>query len=393
MNILFFANRIPFPPHRGDKLKIYNLARRIAKNHTLYLIAFVEQKSDFQYQKQLEEIFDEVHLVYLPVWKSWLNSALNFFGKIPFQLAYFKSKKMADQLHDFLENHSIDVIHTQHLRMSQYTRNITNIPRILDLPDAYSLYWQRRKTVKRPLLNRIFDALESKRVVQYEKVVYDFDLNLVCSVEDRDHLLNIHPKSNIGLLRNGVDLETFAFKGHNYSRNKTLLFTGNMDYAPNVDAVLHFVENIFPKIKSQFPDIEFVVAGQRPLKSILDLASADVKITGFVEDISKMYEQADVVVAPLRFGAGTQNKVLEAMAMGVPVVCTDIGFKGLEIATGDGVFHANDDTEFISHVVKLLSSEELRKKTGEKGLSQARGKFSWDGISADLEAHFLSLKN
>ncbi len=393
MKILFLANRIPYPPFRGDKLKIYNLTRRLQEGNELYLIAFVEHQSEMQYKAELDTIFQEVHLVYQPKWKSWFNAAINFLGAQPFQLAYFRSTKMANILNSFLESHEIDVIHTQHLRMSQYTSHIKSYPRILDLPDAYSLYWKRRKEVKRPWYNRIFDSLESGRVIEAEKVVYKYDLNLVCSVEDRDHLLEVHPGAQVDLLRNGVDLETFTYNQHDYSRAQTLLFTGNMDYAPNVDGVVYFVEELFHQIKSTYPNIRFVIAGQRPVKQVLDLAADDVEITGFVEDISAMYEQADVVIAPLRFGAGTQNKVLEAMAMGVPVVCTDIGFKGLEIESGEGVFHAQNGEHFVHHVCALLGSEELRRKTGQKGLELARNKFSWDGISRQLMAHFVSVTN
>ncbi|MFT5513273.1 MAG: glycosyltransferase involved in cell wall biosynthesis [Bacteroidia bacterium] len=360
-------------------------------DHELYLIAFVESKSELQYKKDLDPIFKEVHLIYQPKWKSYLYSALNVLDTMPFQLAYFKSNLMSKQIHSFLDTTKIDVIHTQHLRMSQYTRALKKYPRILDLPDAYSLYWKRRKEVDRPWWNRLFDTLESKRVIEAEKVVFDYDLNLVCSVEDRDHLLKIHPGSKVKLLRNGVDLETFSFNNHDYSRAKTLLFTGNMDYAPNVDAVVYFVENMWTQLTKSHPEIKLVIAGQRPVKQVLDLASKNIQITGFVQDISDMYRQADIVIAPLRFGAGTQNKVLEALAMGVPVVCTDIGFKGLEIESGDGVFHAANDNQFIDHVSALLASKELRESTGQRGLKLAQTKFSWDGLAKTLEEHFFSL--
>ena len=152
-----------------------------------------------------------------------------------------------------------------------------------------------------------------------------------------------------------------------------------MDYAPNVDAVVYFVENMWPELTTKYPTLRLVIAGQRPIKQVLDLATDNIEVTGFVEDISEMYTQADIVIAPLRFGAGTQNKVLEALAMGVPVVCTNIGFKGLEIKSGEGVFHAKNDNQFVAHVSALLDSESLRRETGQKGLELARTKFSWDG--------------
>ncbi len=391
LKVLFLANRIPYPPFRGDKLKIYNLSRRLCKDHELYLIAFVESREELKYKKELDPIFKEVHLIYQPKWRSYVNTAWNLLYSAPFQLAYFKSRKMAKTVKSFLASHPIDIIHTQHLRMSQYTWDLIQYPRILDLPDAYSLYWKRRKEVQRPWWNRVFDAMESKRVIEAERIVIHFELNLVCSVEDRDHLRDIHPIADVKLLRNGVDLETFQYKNQDYSRANTLLFTGNMDYAPNVDAVVYFVENMWPELTTKYPTLRLVIAGQRPIKQVLDLATDNIEVTGFVEDISEMYTQADIVIAPLRFGAGTQNKVLEALAMGVPVVCTNIGFKGLEIKSGDGVFHAKNDNQFVAHVSALLDSESLRRETGQKGLELARTKFSWDGIAKDLEEHFLSI--
>ncbi|MFT4523034.1 MAG: sugar transferase (PEP-CTERM/EpsH1 system associated) [Bacteroidia bacterium] len=391
MKILFLANRIPYPPFRGDKLKIYNLAKRLCADHTLYLIAFVENKEELKHRSKLEEIFEEVHLVFQPVWRSWFMSALNIFGSAPFQLAYFKNRRMHECLADFLDKTSIDVIHTQHLRMSQYTANLKAHKRILDLPDAYSLYWERRKKVKRPFLNRIFDSIESERVVRAEHVINSYDLSLACSVEDQAHLQKLHPNAKVGLLRNGVDLETFKPRNNSYEGAEKLLFTGNMDYAPNVDAVTYFVNNLFQTIITMYPNVRLVIAGQRPVKEVLDLKSDRVEVTGFVENMADAYAAADVVIAPLRFGAGTQNKVLEAMAMGVPVVCTDIGFKGLELKSGEGVLHASNDEAFIKHVCALLESKDLRKKVGAMGIQHAEQTFSWDGIAKVLEAHFKSV--
>lgn len=277
--------------------------------------------------------------------------------------------------------------------MAQYTAELAAPPRILDLPDAYSLYWERRKKVERPWYNRIFDHLESSRVIRYEKVLKRFELSLLCSVEDRDHIRKLHPGTHAELLRNGVDLELFSYQGHDYSRNQTLLFTGNMDYAPNVDAVIYFVREMFPTIRQRFPQIKLVIAGQRPVDAVRSLASEHIEVTGFVPDISEMYAASDVVIAPLRFGAGTQNKVLEAMAMGVPVVCTDIGFAGLETESGNGVLHAENDKQFIQHVTDLFTSEQRRKEVGQKGLEVARSKFSWDGIAQQLETYFTEVKS
>jgi sugar transferase (PEP-CTERM/EpsH1 system associated) len=392
LNILFVANRFPYPPFRGDKLKIYNLTRRLAKSHKLYLVTFYEDRDELNDLHHLQDIFEEIELVYLPKWRSILNGIPALFSSTPLQVAYFRSAKMHRMVKKALDSYDIDVVHTQHLRMSQYTKSL-DLPKILDLPDAFSLYFKRRNETERPFINRLVDSLEIGRLVKAEKVIKQYDKTLVCSREDKTYLEKLHQADNLDLLLNGVDLETFDVgDGHDYSHNQTILFTGNMDYAPNVDAVQYFSKEMWPEIYESYPNSTFVIAGQRPVDAVKDLGKLDgVKVTGFVPDIQDMYREASLVVAPLRFGAGTQNKVLEAMAMGVPTVCTHIGFEGLQVNSGEGVVLAKEEDQFILEVKSLLQAEEIRKRVGEQGLKIARSRFSWNRIAENLESHLVSV--
>jgi glycosyltransferase involved in cell wall biosynthesis len=215
-----------------------------------------------------------------------------------------------------------------------------------------------------------------------------YNLALTCSAEDLAYLERTHAAKNLRVLPNGVDLDTFSPRQHDYSHNKTLLFTGNMDYAPNVDAVVYFTSEILPLIKAVHPGVQFVIAGQRPVAKVTALAGDGVIVTGFIKDLAAKYNEASVVVAPLRFGAGTQNKVLEGLAMGIPVVCSNIGFAGLGIAQGEGAFMQTDPKLFAQSVVDLLNSEDLRRATGEKGIEVIQQRFSWDKIATTLEGYF-----
>lgn len=388
MNILFLANRFPYPPFRGDKLKIYNLAKRLSKNHKLHLVTFLENPKDIEHLPELEKIFDTINLVKLPKWKSLFQCILGIFSKTPFQVLYFRSKKMHEALRTFFIQHAdIEVVHVQHLRMSQYL-NQSDTPQILDLPDAFSLYWERRLKTKRVLWQRIFDHLESRRVTNYESVIKNYPKCLVCSLEDLKHLEKVHHANNLDLLPNGVDLGTFGSQPHDYSIHSRILFTGNMDYAPNVDGVIYFTQEIFPIILKKCPNVKFVIAGQRPVKQVTDLANSNITITGFVPDLSEEYNRASVVVAPLRFGAGTQNKVLEAMACGVPVVCSEIGFGGLGIQSGEGAIKETDPIAFANTIIELLQSEKKRETVGLKGREVIQTKFNWDNICKELEKDF-----
>lgn len=392
MKILFFANRIPYPPYRGDKLKIYNLAKRLQHNHELHLLTFAQTKEEFQYREELEKVFKKVHLIYLPKWQSAINCLAAGWDKTPLQVMYFRSAEMHSKLKEVLAEDEFDAIHVQHLRMSPYLATLTGIPRILDMPDAFSLYWKRRQERQHNQFKKIFEKIEQKRVFDYERAMMNkYDLSLVCSQEDLEYLKQQHAIENLQLLPNGVDLDTFAAKDHDYSHNHTMLFTGNMDYAPNVDAVGYFVADVLPVIRQKFPNTKFVIAGQRPVKKVLDLANDHVLVTGFIKDLAAVYNDASVVVAPLRFGAGTQNKVLEAMAMGVPVVCSNIGFKGLGIQSGEGAIMQTDSIAFANSVIQLLTSAELRKDVGCKGEAVIKNRFGWDAIAKQLEGYLSDI--
>lgn len=387
MKILFLANRTPYPPFRGDKLKIYNLAKRLKGRHELHLLTFAQTGEDLTYKEELEKIFTKVHFVYLPKWKSALSCVQAIWKKTPLQVLYFQSASMRRRLQDVLLRDKFDVVHVQHLRMAPYLSDNNTLPRILDMPDAFSLYWQRRlKAVSNPVV-KLFTTIEYRRLLRYEQVMMEYDLSLVCSAEDKEYLETEQRITNLKLLPNGVDLDTFKAENHDYSHNHTLLFTGNMDYAPNVDAVQYFVQDIFPLVLKKFPETQFIIAGQRPVSKVLQLASDNVKITGFIPDLSVVYNEASVVVAPLRFGAGTQNKVLEAMAMGVPVVCSDIGFKGLGIVSGEGAIMQTNPSAFADSVIELLSDEEMRSAVGEKGTKVIQSGFGWDAIADMLEMY------
>ena len=395
MKLLFIANRFPYPPFRGDKLKIFHLSRRLAaRGHGLHLATFLEHETDLQHLPVLREIFSEIELVRLPKWKAAMQVLSGAWDRRPFQVLYFKSREFQRIVDRMLSEHQYDAVHVQHLRMSPYLRDRKDIPRILDLPDAFSLYWERRKSVPGGFFKSLFEGVEQSRVLAYEqKILPSYDKVLTCSPEDLQYLKERHGSTNLALLPNGVDLDNFYSAAHDYSLGNTLLFTGNMDYAPNVDSVVYFVREILPLIREQVPDVRFVIAGQRPVKQVLELASESVIVTGFIENLNEVYSQASVVVAPLRFGAGTQNKVLEALAMGVPVVCSHIGFAGLGIANGEGAFMETDPKRFASRVIELLQSRELRKSTGSKGAQVVRSRFGWDTIATLLEQYLVEVSD
>ena len=190
MRFLFVANRMPYPPFRGDKLKIYHLAKELSKKHELHLITIAETEEDISYVDNLKPYFKKIDYVYLPKSRSILNTISGLFNSIPFQVNYFKSKSFQSLLDQQLETFEFDAIHVQHIRMSQFLYNKPNLNNvILDLPDAFSLYWKRRANNSINYLNRIFEITEYNRVKNFEiNFVSRFKKVLVCSHEDQIYL-------------------------------------------------------------------------------------------------------------------------------------------------------------------------------------------------------------
>jgi len=390
MKVLFVANRIPYPPYRGDKLKIYNLAKQLCKANELHLITFYVSDEELNYKDELLKVFSSVKLIKQAKLTSIFWCFMGIFSQIPFQVLYFKNLKFAKNLKLLLKNNRYDAIHVQHLRMAQYFKNQAwSKMSILDLPDAFSLYWKRRIDKSKNQFDRFFAKIEYKRLLSYEQRMLDFKLNLVCSKEDMHYLQSVHKIKNIALLPNGVDVNTFAFSTVSFISNR-ILFTGNMDYAPNIDGAVYFVQEILPLIRKKMPKVEFVIAGQRPVSKIQELATESIKVTGFIANLNEMYASACVVVSPLRIGAGTQNKVLESMSMGVPVVCSQIGFEGLQIANGEGVFMETTAQGFANRVLDILADPVLRERMGKQASALILAKFSWETIAQTLTHYFES---
>lgn len=397
MKILFVANRVPYPPFRGDKLKIYNLAMELCKHHELHLITIAENQEDIDSIKELNKpilndnnqnvsLFKSIHVEFQPKWKSAIKAMVGLLSFRPLQVAFFRSNKFQKRLDDVLKNNNFDIIHVQHIRMAQYFEGQKRRNIILDLPDAFSLYWKRRVEKSNSFVSKWFTNLEFQRLFQYElKMIPEFKKVLVCSREDQEYLIK-NTGFPVELLQNGVNTNVFSPRNSAFIENR-VLFTGNMDYAPNIDAVTYFAEQIWPEVLKEIPDAQFVIAGQRPVQKVLSLQSDRISVTGFIPNLADEYAKAHVVVSPLRIGAGTQNKVLEALSMDIPVVSTNVGYAGLELNQGEGIALSNSAQEFAQNVIAILKDKDYRNSLGSKGGAKIRNRFSWKGIALQLEAY------
>jgi hypothetical protein len=264
MNILFITPRIPYPPYRGDKLHVYNLVRRLAARHRVGLVTFVENEAERAYIEPLAEHCSYIRVTHLSKWTSLLNVASVLFDRTPFQVAYYRSRAFAASVREAVAAFRPDIVHSHLIRTVQYTRAIEGIPRVLGLTDAVSLYLQRFADQEGNPLKRALVRMELARIVRYESVAADYDRALVCSATDREVILDRAPGAEVGILYNGVDLDSFTPRDDITPEPGRIIFTGNMTYFPNIDAVEWMLAEILPAIKRRVPHARLYVVGQNP---------------------------------------------------------------------------------------------------------------------------------
>jgi sugar transferase (PEP-CTERM/EpsH1 system associated) len=391
MRILILTPLIPYPPYRGDKLKLYNLIKNLARHHEIVLLAFTNTREDRKAIPVLSTLCAEVRTVHLPLWRSVLHCAFNIFSSRPFQVAYFSSGRMRGLLRRTLDNERFDVIYTHYIRMAQYTEGIDGTPGVLDLTDAKSLYLKRFMQKERNALKRVLLRSEYKRMSEYEKILSRYELSLVCSEVDRKVLLEAVPGARISLLENGVDVEYFSPDESVTPEQGNIICTGNMSYFPNADGVEYFVREIFPLVKKRVPGARFLIVGQTPPASIRALAASDIVVTGAVPDIRSWYLRSLVAVSPIRFGSGTLNKVLEPMALGIPVVATPVGTEGLPLRNGEHIMIAESPAHFAECVADLLENAGLRERLSSGAGDIVRARYGWVSIARQLETFFTEV--
>ncbi|MGH7602006.1 MAG: glycosyltransferase, partial [bacterium] len=385
MKILLITPRLPYPPYRGDKLKIFNLLKRLSKDNSIHLLSFVENGREREYIQHLAPYCATVEVVPLPRWRSYLQCLFGLFSTLPLQVHYFKSQKMRRRIAEICRHNHFDVIHTHLIRMAQYTAGSEHPLQVLDLTDAVSLYLSRFLSREKNQLLKLLLKVELERIKRYENILEQFHASFVCSEPDKEQLLQAAPEADIRIIPNGVDLAYFSNDKPVKYDPARIVFTGNLTYYPNIDGIFYFVNEIFPLVKKEVPAAKFYIVGQSPPAKVRALASNDVIVTGFVEDIKQHYLSSAVAVSPIRFGAGTLNKILEPLVLGVPVVATSMGTEGLDVTNGKEILIADGPHTFARHVVRVMKEPAYRDSLGQEGMAIIRRLYNWDAIVQALE--------
>ncbi len=397
MNILFV---VPYVPNL-IRVRPYDLIRHLsARGHRVTVLTLWTNEQERADVEALRQHCHDVKALYLPRWRSLLNCLLALPTSMPLQAAYCWHPKLKYQIPN--TQHQFDVVHIEHLRGARYGLALkSEIPIVWDSVDSITHLFEQAAQQSQSLSNRLMTRLELGRTRRYEGwLVSQFDRVLVTSGKDKAALEKIsnlqsqipNQQSAIEVLPNGVDLEYFA-PGNGTRQPGTVVFSGKMSYHANATAALYLANQVMPLVWAQRPDARLVIAGSRPTSAVRQLATnhgGRIEVTGYVPDLRKSLQQASVAVAPLLYGAGIQNKVLEAMACETPVVASPLAVSALShLQAGTDSLVADTPKAYAEHILRLLSDDALRERMGAAGRHYVETYHDWNAIGEQLETIYL----
>ena len=389
--LLFLAHRIPYPPNKGDKIRSFHALQALARRHRVHLGAFVDDDEDWRHADSLREICAEVRLVRLRPRLRKLRSVVGLLTGQALTLPYYGSAALASWVDDLVTSGQVGAAFVYSGAMAQFVRRHSRITRVMDFVDVDSDKWALYAETRRFPLSWLYRR-EAARLLDFERrIAREFDAAFFVSREEAAHFARLAPEAarHADWYGNGVDAGYFdPALGHPDPfppGTRPVVFTGAMDYWPNVDAVVWFANEIFPAVRAQYPDTSFYIVGSRPGTAVNALTAVEgVTVTGRVPDIRPYLAHAHVAVAPLRVARGVQNKVLEAMAMARPIVTTPEALEGVGARVGEEVLCASGAPAFRDAVLEVLAGGDIRM--GRAARARVLADFDWGATLRPLVA-------
>ena len=362
--------------------------------HSITLISFYEKKSELKDLPKINEYYDKIITVKLNRKLAYIRMLKAIFTGKPFKLEFCNTHAMKKAVSKELKNKKYDILYAHYYKMANFIEKYANYPRVVDLCDAFAMRFDKQIPLEKNPIKRFFLKQERNRMYNYEKrCITNFDKCLYISETDRQFMTDTNTIQKTEVISNGVDTGYFCPLDNDYNRHE-INYIGLMSYIANHDAVMNFIKNVYPLVKQQVPDVTFKIIGKDPKKELYDVAKRDnsIIITGFVEDIRKEIETSCASVAPVRIGAGIQNKILEAMSMGLPVVTSSFGAEG--ISNDENILLiGQSEQDFANKVCKLLKHEDLRNKYSNVAREFCINNFSWSSNANKISKVFKELCN
>lgn len=396
-NILYLVHRLPYPPNKGDKVRSYHLLRHLLQNHRVFLGTFIDDPDDEQHLPTLRALCPDLHVERLQPRQAKIRSLTNLLSGEALTLGYYRNAGMQRWVNEVAAEHPMQASVVFSSSMAQYAQPLApQVPMLVDFVDVDSAKWTQYAPEHRWPLSWLYRR-EGSRLLAYEReVASQAQRSFFVTPNETALFVSQAPESagSVQALSNGVDADFFMPDPKRANPfgplEQAVVFTGAMDYWPNIDGVSWFVADILPRLLVHWPRVRFYIVGRSPSAEVRALASERVIVTGTVPDVRPYLQHAAAVVAPLRVARGIQNKILEAMAMEQAVVTVNSCADAIGATPAEGQLRADTPDEFLDALQQLLDAPEQARALGRAARRFVVAGFSWQahlsGIDACLDA-------
>jgi glycosyltransferase involved in cell wall biosynthesis len=395
MRVLLLTQVLPYPPDSGPKVKTYYVLKYLAQQHDVTLVSFVRDTDKPDYIRHLESLCERV--VTVPISRSPVRD-LSFLGKSlltnqPWMMLRDERPEMRAALDKLRGETHFDVVHADQLNMGQYALPFEDSRKVLDLHNALWVLYKRLAETQSPTKPMKYILLRDWRLLKrYEgEMCRTFDAVTAVSEEDKRSLIEAGARPDITVIPIAIDTDEQAF----IQRQPTgphIVHIGTMYWPPNIDGITWFLDEIYPRIKQQVPDVRCTLIGARPPASITERAQADpsLTVTGYVEDPVPYLRDSSMMVVPLRAGGGMRVKILNALSQGIPMVSTTVGCEGIDVKNGSDILVADDPAAFADASIRLLKDAALNAQVTANGRRTAEDRYDYRQACKPLDAVYAN---
>jgi len=394
-NLLLLVHRMPYPPDKGDKVRSYHLLRHLQRQHRVFLGSFIDDPADEQHVEALRALCPDLHLERIDPRLRKLASAQGFLRGEALSLSFYRHAGLRAWVQRVAREHELQASVVFSSTMSPFAAELLpRVPMLVDLVDADSVKWTQYASNHRWPMSAVY-AREGRLLLAHERAtVLQARQSYFVTPQEVELFLSLAPdcRDRVKAMGNGVNADFFqpdaALPSPFDADEQPIVFTGAMDYWPNIDGVRWFAEQMLPAIRARHPRARFWIVGRNPASAVQALASDAVRVTGTVPDVRPYLQHAAAVVAPLRVARGIQNKILEAMAMGQPVVTVPSCAEAIGATAEQGLHRTDTAPGFVQAVFDAFADPAARRAQGARARAFAIDHFGWaahlGAIDADL---------
>jgi sugar transferase (PEP-CTERM/EpsH1 system associated) len=386
VKILYVCHRFPYPPKRGGKIRPFNMIRHLSRSHEVTVCSLSRSDTESAEAQGIAPFCAEFHLAQVNDRVQMLRMIASLPTPITASASYFHSARLARTINRLLAESRFDLIFVHCSSAAHYVRNVRGVPKILDFGDMDSQKWLEYAQYKPFPLSAGYRWEGMRLHAEERQLARRFDFCTATTRAEWETLKELAVDTPNDWFPNGVDSEFFAPAVAAYDAD-TIVFVGRMDYYPNQQSMFDFCANVLPRLRAQRPTVKLQIVGAAPSPAVWRLGELPgVTVTGSVADVRPYVTRAALTVAPLRIARGTQNKILEAMAMGVPVVCSHVAARGVDAVSGTHLLATGTPEETCAAILGILEHPRERARLADAARARVLSHHAWANSMKRLDA-------